>query len=235
METKESLFTIKRKEFVFYELLLFLTSVFSLTLLTPLFIYISYKKYAESMVIDGKIVVFKGKLYEIYWRYLLWLILTSLIVTIYQIALSRISSFVPSFLFRFLSSTLLTFLSSFFLNMTTRKWKYRSMYFLNEQGKSSYKGNLFHLVFYQAIIQVLNIISLGLFYWPIQALRFKYEYEHVMISSYTFEIHFQVKESLVRWLKNLFFLFITFGFYAIIMKYESMKHNIENLHIKSQA
>ena len=119
--------------------------------------------------------------------------------------------------------------------MTTRKWKYRSMYFLNEQGKSSYKGNLFHLVFYQAIIQVLNIISLGLFYWPIQALRFKYEYEHVMISSYTFEIHFQVKESLVRWLKNLFFLFITFGFYAIIMKYESMKHNIENLHIKSQA
>ena len=96
METKESLFTIKRKEFVFYELLLFLTSVFSLTLLTPLFIYISYKKYAESMVIDGKIVVFKGKLYEIYWRYLLWLILTSLIITIYQIALSRISSFVPS-------------------------------------------------------------------------------------------------------------------------------------------
>lgn len=54
METKESLFTINRKEFVIYELLLFLTSVFSLTLLTPLFIYISYKKYAESMVIDGK-------------------------------------------------------------------------------------------------------------------------------------------------------------------------------------
>lgn len=233
MESKVSSFSMSRKIFILYELALLITSLFSLTLLTPLFIFISYKKYAESMSVDGKKIVFKGKLYQIYLRYFVWLLLTSLIITVYQIILNQLSSFLPSFLFRFLSSTILTFLSSFFLNMSLRKWKYRSIFFINENGASFYKGNLFHLIFYQAAIQVLNFLSLGIFYWPIQALRFKYEYEHVLISNYAFTVHFKVKESFVQWLKNLFLFIITFGLYGLWMKYESMKHNIENLHIKS--
>lgn len=228
----ESSFNLPKKTYILFKILHLIISIFSLSLLYPLSIYLQHKSYVKYIRIDGKKLTFHGKLIEVYLRYIFWTLFTSLFLVLYQILLNQIRDFLPSFLFRLLSSTLFAFLSSFFLRASLRKWKYASLKVEGEKGESYYKGNIFSLLFYQTWIQLANLLSAGLFYLPIRALKMQYEMKHVVLSSHYLENQWKIKESLITYGKYLTLMILTLGLYWFYLDYDFNKNWVEHLHFK---
>lgn len=233
-QESRSTFSMTAKEFIFYEVLSLFISLFSLGLCTPLLLYFKYKRQAEATKIDQKQVCFKGTLSGIYFRYMIWYIVTAIILSLYQwlltIVLTQLEN-VPRIIIHFLTSIVVTFFSTFFIRAAFRKWKYRSTFFLHEEQKeSSYHGNIFYLMLYQIAIQILNIISVGLFYPATKMLRLHYEYRGIYLSSHRLQIDIQKLLTRKEWLLRLLFIFITFGLYWFYFEFRMIQEVITHTH-----
>ncbi len=232
-----SSFSMTAKEYILYDVLSFFVNFFSLGLCMPLLRYIKYKRQAEATIIDQKKICFTGTLKDIYIRYLIWYFITALVLAAYQwfltILLVNIEN-LPRILIHFLSSVLVTFFSTFFIRVAFRKWKYQSTSFLGEEEKiSKYRGNMFYLMIYQIAIQILNVISVGLFYPATKMLRLHYEYRGIILSSHQLQIDIKKFLTKKRWIVHLLFIFLTLGFYWFYFEYQIIKQVVSHSHILS--
>ncbi len=220
--------------YLLFEILTFLISVFSLSLLTPLVLYYRYKKETEATIIDGQKLIFKGRLIEAYKRYFLWLIITIIIILIYQyisaLLINNYARYLSLELYSLLTSSIITFLSSVFIKSSFRRWKYKSIRIDNEE--SYYKGNMLLVVVTSAIRKILNIISIGIFYPLIKEISYKYEIRGVVISSRKLVCKRISKELYKTWFINLLWLLLSLGLYLPYLSYQLNKILVSNLELR---
>ncbi len=238
MNNKSSFFSYSQKEYIKWYLTKLLLNTFSFTIIKPLLLYIEYKKEAESTLIDGQQLYFKGRLKEIILRYYIWLIITTLIIFITLFFINyfynKITLYLPVSIIDIATSALITFLSQFFLNMSIRKWKYHSTYIENNNNKSFYKGHFFLIILASGIRKILTILSIGLFYPTIKMISYRYECHGIVISNHHLTSDYHPLMMYKTWIKDLFLIIITLGFYWPFVSFKIKKEMIEHLHFEKE-
>lgn len=234
MEEK-SVYQLFFKYFLLFEMLSIIISVLSLGLLTPLVLYYRYKKETESTIISGKRLIFKGKLIDAYKRYILWMIITFIIIVSYQYFISLIidnfNRSLPPVINTIITSTVITFLSSVFIKSSFRRWKYKSIIIDNQE--SYYKGNMLLVIVTSMIRKLLNIISICIFYPLIKEISYKYEIRGVIVSSRKLTCKAISKELYKTWFINLLWLILSLGLYFPYMIYRLNKILVANLELSN--
>lgn len=219
---KKNVFNLSFKKYLLFEMLSFIVSLLSLSLLSPLIFYYRYKKEAEATIINGKQLKFIGKIYEAYIRYILWVTITAIIIVSYQyistLIIENLHQPLPSPIYYLVTSTVITFLSGVFIKSSFRRWKYKSTIIDNE--KSFYKGSMLWVIISSTLRKILNIISIGLFYPLIKEISYQYEIRGVVISSRKLLSRNISKELYKTWFKNLLWLILSLGIYLPYLSYK---------------
>lgn len=233
---KKTFYDLNFKKYALIELLSFIVSVVSLTLLRPLILFYQYKIEAESTYIEGKQLKFKGKLIELYIIYFVWLVITIIIVDIYQyvsvLLLKEIKFDLSYPIYYLITTSMITFLSATFIKGAFRRWKYRSTYHINE--KLYYKGHIIWLIITTFIRKILNILSVGIFYPLIKDINFRYEVNRIQIGNRKLEYQSCYKKINKLWFKNILKIIFTLGIYIIFIQYLIKKELIESITIKEK-
>lgn len=234
MNNKSSFFYYSQKEYILWCLIKIILNTFSLTIIKPILLYIEYKKEAESTLIDGQQLYFKGRLKEIILLYYIWLFITILIILIVLIIINqfyyRLTFYFPISIIDIAISAIITFLSQIFLNINIKKWKYYSTYIQNSHHKSFYKGHLFLVILSSVIRKILTIISVGLFYPTIKIINYRYECRGIIISNNNLTSDYHPLMIYKIWIKSLLLIIITLGFYWPFVSFKLKKEMIEHLH-----
>lgn len=234
MNNKSSFFYYSQKEYILWCLIKLILNTFSLTIIKPILLYIEYKKEAESTLIDGQKLYFKGRLKEIILLYYIWLFFTIMIIFITLIIIHhfyyRLSFYFSISIIDIAISTLITFFSQFFVKINIKKWKYHSTYIKNSHHKSFYKGHLFLVILSSTIRKILTILSVGLFYPTIKMISYRYECRGIIISNNHLISDYHPLTIYKTWIKSLVLIVITLGFYWPFVDFKLKKEMIEHLH-----
>lgn len=203
--SNNSLYLDSPKKYAAWHVLYTLMGLVTGSLLFPLSMYLSAKRSAKYTIIDGKKLVFKGKISTAYLLYFKWIFLS--IVTL--------------------------FIYTFLIPTQTRKWIVGNTYFEDEviEGSSNYKGNGMQSLVVSIVLFVTKLFTLWLYSPKTSAIYDEIVIRRAVISGHFIIYADNFKGILKLGYKNTILKVITLGFYKHWEQFYVNKRRIKFMHI----
>jgi hypothetical protein len=207
----------------------YLATIASVSLLYPAVVFFFDRWEVSQTRIDGERLVFDGRLVQAYFIYFSGM----LFIAFFAALLRRYASGIEAFLGRYAGTILNGInagLGAILINGRLQKWKARHTKASGRDGRSRLKKNVFNVAALTLATWALGIITLGLSYPLIYAIKETYFTEVSDVSGRNLAFYGGVKDAYKGWIFSVIFIVLTLGLYLLVLEYGLNKWRAQNTH-----
>lgn len=207
----------------------FFISLFSLLLLYPISQWIFSHYFVSRKYIDGKKLIYKGKLGTLFIITYIGLACVIACVVVIELVLKH-TGLIESVPHQLLNA-IPGLLGSFFIKVQINKYNQKSTHFDGKEGKGSgFKFHIFLFLGKYALTKIIEVVSIWLLYPITSRLSTLYDYRRGYIDNCYFSYNFSLKKTYPRYLVDVLLLIVTLGFYFPLLIIRRMSSDQEFVH-----
>lgn len=229
---KKSSFQASLSAYYIFELLLFFVSLATAFVFMPIIFYFFEKYRIENSQIDGVKLKFNGKLYEIYFIFVVYLGVYSAFAALSNYILYLLGLFLSSQVTVWAVNGIVLLINLFYLRTQLRNWSCENIA-LEDTIAPSYIRSMFLDFLRSEILAIgVDVVTLKLASPLSHEIRMKMFARRQILSGNELEFLGSRKQLYKRWWACVALSIITLGFFIPVSNYNVYKWRIEGLHIK---
>lgn len=213
----------------------FLVTVVSAGLLYPVSYYFMAKTRIENTRIDGRKLVFDGKISSAFLIYYTGLAAIAAIVAALNLVIGVLPLDLRTYALNYAVSGVTAAIAAFFIGTRLRKWEKKNTHYVGlMRGESGMKSNLVRCALKSAVLSLLGLITVGIAYPLVYRVKQKYYTDASTVDGERLVFNGNVLRVYGKWFSGLFVAVITLGIALPLPLYYLQRWEAENTHIREE-
>lgn len=214
----------------------FFVTIVSAGLLYPLSYYFMTKTEINNIRIDGKKLVFDGKISSTFLIYYTGLVAIAAIVVALNLIIEILPLGFPTYSINYVVSGIITAISTFFIGTRLIRWKKKNTHYDGEtKGNSGLKSNIIRCALKSAILSLLGLITVGIAYPISYSVKQKYYTDASFLDGDRLVMKGNVLRIYGKWILSFLIAIITFGIALPLPLFILKRWETENTHIRENG
>lgn len=216
----KSVFLGSLKQYYVLEILQWIVSIATATLLLPYTVYHFERWRVTNSQISGKRLLFKGKLWHAYGIFLIWLISLSLFLALSNFVLDVLNLLLPKQFVFWAVNLIVLFLNTYLLRIYYRMWVKRCLAFAESIAPTALKSMPLKTMETSVKAWAICTFSLKLASPHAHYLKMKHFAEQTMLSGKRLKFEGGLDELYKVWWQSLGLCLLTLGLYLPVLHYK---------------
>ncbi len=213
----------------------FFVTILSATLLYPISHYYMTKTRIDNTRIDGRKLVFDGKISTAFYIYYTGLVATAVAVAALNLIIEVLPLELKTYALNYALSGVTAAIAAFFIGTRLRRWEKKNTHYVGAaKGQSGMKGNLVKCAVKSAVSSLLGLVTVGIAYPLVFKVKQKYYVEASRVDGEKLSLDGNVVSVYGKWFLGILLTVITLGVALPLPLYYLAKWEAENTHKASE-